>query len=197
MRKARTLYPLLVAAVSSVVLSADPASAAPPGEWSVAIERLFGLSRATDDIETRGSITYTSISLFAKVAGDIGYSAPRLAFDYLSSSGLTLGGALGYQSISVEGGDVDAWLFAGRVGYFIRPSSSFGVWPRGGLTHLEQGDDADATALTLEVPLEILMSRGVAFTILPHADIGIGGSIAGLDRTLTELGLQFGFGLFF
>ena len=68
MGKARFLHPLLVASVSSVVLSAEPAGAAPPGEWSVAIERLFGLSRATDDIETRGSITYTSISLFAKVA---------------------------------------------------------------------------------------------------------------------------------
>jgi len=197
MRKARTLYPLLVASVSSVVLSAAPASAAPPGEWSVAIERLFGLSRATDDIENRGSITYTSISLFAKVAGEVGYSVPRLAFDYLSSSGLTLGGALGYASISVDGGDVDAWLFAGRVGYFIRPSSSLGIWPRGGLTHLEEGNDTDATALTLEVPFEILMSRGVALTIMPHADIGIGGSVGPLDRTLTELGLAFGFGLFF
>jgi len=41
------------------------------------------------------------------------------------------------------------------------------------------------------------MSRGVALTIMPHADIGIGGSVGPLDRTLTELGLAFGFGLFF
>ena len=53
-----------------------------------------------------------------------------------------------------------------------------------------------ATALTLELPLEFFVSSGVAFTLTPHADIGLGGSDGDLDRTVTELGLQFGVGLF-
>lgn len=191
------LAPCLVVVASSL-LWADAAAAAAPGEWSVAVERLFGISRVSIDSDF-GDETYTSISLLSNVSGSVGYSAPRLAFDYFLPSSISFGGALGYQSLG-DGPDGDAWLLAPRLGYFARPGRSFGLWPRVGLTVLvldRDGDDDTATALTLELPLEFLLSRGAAFTLTPHADIGLGGSRGDADRTITEIGLQFGMGLFF
>jgi hypothetical protein len=191
--------PSLVAAMSAFagsLLAVAPARAGtPPGDWSLAVERLFGITRTSVDGDA-GDYDYTSLSLLAKVVGQYGYSAPRFAFDYLIGSGVSFGAAFGYQSLG-DGG-TDAWLIAPRVGYFARPGRSFGVWPRVGITQLviDAGDTDTATALTLELPLEFFVSSGVAFTLTPHADIGIGGSQDDVDRTLTELGLQFGVGLF-
>jgi hypothetical protein len=196
MRTARLPYVAILSALAGSLLVAAPARAAtPPGDWSLAVERLFGITRTSIDSDV-GDSTYTSISLLSKVVGGYGYSAPRFAFDYLIGSGVSFGGALGYNSLG--DGDGDAWLIAPRVGYFARPGRSFGLWPRVGLTQLvvDYGDSDTATALTLELPLEFFVSSGVAFTLTPHADIGIGGSENDVDRTVTELGLQFGVGLF-
>jgi hypothetical protein len=198
MRKVSRLLCFTLASVAGSLFTAD-ARAAAPGDWSIAVERLFGINRASVDVEDEDTTTTTSVSLFSKVSGDIGYSAPRLAFDYLTASGLTLGGAIGYQSISVEDSDgADAWLLAGRVGYFAHVSEGVGIWPRGGLTHVDF-DSGDMTALTLEVPFEFffLHDHGVALSMTPHVDIGIAGNDGPFDRTVTEFGLQFGLGVFF
>ena len=133
----RTALPSFVAAVSALsasLLMAAPARAAtPPGDWSLAVERLFGITRTSVDSDL-GDRNYTSISLLSKVVGGYGYSAPRFAFDYLIGSGVSFGAALGYNSLG--DGDGDAWLIAPRVGYFARPGRSFGLWPRVGLTQL-------------------------------------------------------------
>lgn len=196
MRKASSLLCFMAASLACSL--AVDARAEAPGDWSVAVERLFGISRATTDVDPGGSTTITSVSFLSKVSDDIGYSAPRLAFDYVMASGLTLGGAIGYQSLSIEDSEADAsaWLLAGRVGYFARVSSGLGIWPRAGLTYVDF-EAADMTALTLEVPFEVLLDRGVALSLMPHADIGIGGNIGPLDQKVTELGLQFGLGAFF
>jgi hypothetical protein len=199
MRKVSRLLYFTVASVAGSLFTAD-ARAAAPGDWSVAVERLFGINRVSVDVEDVDTTTTTSISLLSKVSGDIGYSAPRLAFDYLTGSGLTLGGAIGYQSVSFEDSEADAtaWLLAGRVGYFAHLSEGVGIWPRGGLTHVDF-DAGDMTALTLEVPFEFffLHDHGIALSMTPHVDIGIAGNVGPVDRTVTELGLQFGLGVFF
>jgi hypothetical protein len=187
-----------LAASAAWSLHALDAAAAPPGDLSIAVERLFGIVRTTFEVgDAEDSVT--SVSLFSQVSGHAGYSAPRLAFDWLSMSGFSFGGALGYQTNGDDDDDGDAWLLAARVGYFARPSSGFGIWPRIGLTHIasDTGVDAAATALTFEVPLEFLLSRGIAISLTPHADIGIGGHVGNLQRDITELGLQFGAGAFF
>ena len=192
--------PLLcsLAAAAACSLHALNAQAAPPGDFSVAVERLFGIVRTSYEYGD-AEASSTSISIFSQVSGHAGYSAPRLAFDWLSMGGLSIGGALGYQS---NGDDArgDALLLAARVGYFARPSSGFGIWPRVGLTHIafDTGAEASATALTFEVPLEFLLSRGIAISLTPHVDLGISGEdFAGVDREITEIGLQFGAGAFF
>jgi len=189
--------------------AAGVARAAPPGNLSVGVERLFGISRVTQEVEAGDatfSSTDTSISLFSPVfSGRRGYSTPRLAFDYLGSSSVTFGGAFAYETISGDGGDDrSSWLLAARLGYFARPSADFGVWPRGGLTHLTYvevegpGDDPSATALTIEVPLVFLvLGHSVGLTFMPYADIGIAGGTDDIDQTMTEVGLQFGLNAFF
>ncbi|HTV24671.1 MAG TPA: hypothetical protein VMG12_38530 [Polyangiaceae bacterium] len=192
--------PLLcaLAACGACAFHSLNAQAAPPGDFSVAVERLFGIVRTTYDY---GDVedTSTSISLFSQVSGHAGYSAPRLAFDWLSLGGISFGGAIGYQTDGDDGNDGDAWLLVARVGYFARPSSGFGIWPRVGITHIaaDYGIESDATALTFEVPLEFLMSRGIAISITPHVDLGISGNQGDVDRDITEIGLQFGAGAFF
>jgi hypothetical protein len=165
---------------------------------SIAVERLFGIVRTTYDFGDFEN-TSTSVSIFSQVSGHAGYSAPRLAFDWLSFGGLSFGGALGYQTDGDDGDDGDAWLLAARVGYFARPSRGFGIWPRVGITHIaaDYGVESSATALTLEVPLEFLFSGGIAISLTPHVDLGIGGSQGNVDRDITEIGLQFGTGAFF
>jgi hypothetical protein len=185
---------------------ARSAHAAPPGNWSVAVERLFGLSRVSVETDTAaGSSSQegTSISLFSAFLGNRGYSSPRLAIDYIASSGVSFGGAVAYETASSDDTDSDqsAWLVAPRLGYFARPNADFGVWLRAGLTHVsvasEGSDTLTATALTLEVPLVFLIGGPLGLTIMPHADIGIAGGTDTVDRTMTELGLQFGANAFF
>lgn len=191
------------------VLCAGEAHAA-PGDWSIAIERVFGLSRIEQTTEGPGDLEVTteitSVSLGAKRTGQAGYSPARFAIDYLAHSGLTVGGALGYESVSIGDGDEDDadsdwWLFALRLGYLASIGDGVGVWPRGGLTHTSfdpGGDSFTATALTLEVPLVIYaLGHRFGFQIMPYADIGIAGGTDDIDSTTTEFGLQFGLGGFF
>lgn len=206
---ARSLELTLAVAVTAslCLLQTRDAQAAPPGNWSLGVERIFGISRVTVDTEvgdiTR-SDTSTSVSLFSALSGLRGYSSPRLALDYLSGSGVTFGGAFAYESISGDGGDGNRWLVAARVGYFADVTPSFGIWPRAGLTHvaLDNNDDVDdddpsATALTLEVPLVFMVvGRTFGVSIMPHADIGLTGGTDTVDRTVTELGLQLGLNIF-
>lgn len=199
MRRSRLWLGLgVLGATSSYALGA---AAAPPGSVSVAVERLFGLSRVSFDPEFGDETTITSFSLFSKVAGEPGYSAPRLGVDYIADAGVSIGMAFGYQSLSIDGGDGDAWLFAPRLGYFARVSSGLGIWPRAGLTHIivDAGgnDDDSITALTLEAPLEIFLAPRVALTLTPLVELGLAGSDGEDDLTVTEIGLQVGIGAFF
>lgn len=208
MARANVITLALAASGSLCMVQTRDAQAAPPGDWSLGVERIWGISRVTVDTEvgdeTR-SDTNTSVSLFSALSGLRGYSSPRLALDYLSGSGVSFGGAFAYETISGDGNGENAWLVAARVGYFADVTPSFGIWPRAGLTHLayDDNDDVDdddpsATALTLEVPLVFMvLGRSLGLNVMPHADIGLTGGTDTVDQTITELGLQFGLDIFF
>jgi hypothetical protein len=187
-----------LAASAACSFHALNAEAAPPGDLSIAVERLFGVVRTTFE-QGDEEFSSTSISIFSQVSGHAGYSAPRLAFDWLTLGGFSFGGAIGYQTDGDDGDDGDAWLLVARAGYFARPSAGFGIWPRAGITHIgyDYGFESTATALTLEVPLEFLFSRGIAISLTPHVDLGLSGESGDDDREITEIGLQFGVGAFF
>src|SRR6185295_14442041 len=134
-----------------------------------------------------------------------GYPAARIALDYLFPSGVSLGGAIGYQSLDpnddVDDDSVNAWLLEPRVGYFASVTANFGVWPRGGLTYVAidtGGDDGPSyTAISVEVPLEFRIGGNVCFAAMPYVDLGVGGGTDNFDQKVTEFGLQFGMNAFF
>lgn len=191
------------------------AAQAAPGTWSLGLERMFGFSKATLETDLGNvevSRSATSVSLFGRtVPRLIGYPAPRLALDYIFDSGLSLGGAIGYESVDPDDDDdgdddnLSAWLLAPRVGYFASVTSGFGLWPRGGFTFVafDDGDGADDndpsfTALTLEVPLVFNLGlSGLGLVVMPHVDVGLGGGTDDVEQTLTEFGLQLGLSMFF
>ena len=108
------------------------AEAAPPGDFSVAVERLFGVVRTT--VEDDGAeFSTTAISILSKVSGDVGYSAPRLAFDWLSTGGLSFGGALGYQT---DGEDGDVTL--GLVDFAMFPHLEHPALPHNTMANAER-----------------------------------------------------------
>jgi len=183
---------------------------AAPGGWSVGIERVFGFSSVTVKTERPNqattSITSSQISLLDHtLSQQIGYPSARLALDYLFPSGLSLGGAIGYQSRDfndeVDDDDVSSWLLAPRIGYFASVTGSFGVWPRGGLSYVsvDTGGDnqSSLTAITVEVPLVLNVGGNVCFVGMPYVDLGVGGGSDDFDQKATEFGLQFGISAFF
>jgi len=184
------------------------AAAETPGSWSVGLERVFGFSSATTKTEANGqsnSQTSNQISLFSHVLGDQpGYPGARLALDYLFPSGLTLGGAIGYQSYDPDTDEDDdtvrGWLLEPRVGYFASVSGNFGIWPRGGLTYVTISTDnggPNYTALSVELPLVLRVAGNVCFAAMPYVDLGLGGGTDNVDQKITEIGLQFGLNAFF
>jgi hypothetical protein len=196
-------------ATASSILCLSAAAQAAPGSWAVGIERAFGFSRVSvkNEVNNVGvTVTSSQVSLFAHtLGGSIGYPAPRVALDYLFPSGLSVGGAIGYQSVDpntdTDDNTASAWVFAPRAGYFASVSEGFGVWPRGGFTFMSinpgVGDDSSQSALTLEVPLVLNVAGNVCFSGMPYLDVGIGGGTDDIDRTVTEFGLQFGMSAFF
>jgi hypothetical protein len=194
------------------LLTSSVAHAAAPGAWSVGVERVFGFSTVTVKTKVgnlpRTSNTSSQISLFDHTVGvQLGYPGARVALDYLFPSGLSLGGAIGYQSLDPDDDDdadddtVKSWLLEPRIGYFASVTGSFGVWPRGGLTYVSSsqggGESSSLTAISVEVPLVLNVGGNVCFVGMPYADLGVGGGTDDIDRKATELGLQFGMSAFF
>ena len=198
-----------IAALALLGSFSSIAAAEAPGSWSVGIERVFGFSSATTKTEQNGlsqSQTSNQISLFSHtLAAQPGYPGARLALDYLFPSGLSLGGALGYQSVDPDTDQDDdsvrAWLLEPRVGYFASVSGNFGIWPRGGLTYVtispSRGGGPNYTALSVEVPLVLRIAGNVCFSGMPYVDLGVGGGTDNVDQKITEIGLQFGMNAFF
>jgi hypothetical protein len=196
---------------ASCLLGSPGAKAAAPGNWAFGVERIFGFSSVTTRTKVGNGTESTSVtaaSLFSDVGGRPGYSTPRLSLDYVLGSGVSLGGAVGYQSVSADdnGSDsidngVKGWLFAPRIGFYASVTSGIGIWPRGGVTYISLdpggGDSRTATALTVEVPLVFVVGGRLGLDVMPYVDLGVGGGTNTVDQKITELGLEFGLSYFF
>ncbi len=194
---------------------------------AIGVERTFGLVIASDTQEGdfgTSTESNTSISLgFSPLDGlATTYSAPRVGLDYIMSSGLSIGGGLGYTTVSnssefdpdtgptveSDNGSVSAFLFSPRVGFLAEIGDGLGIWPRGGLTYVSlstsEGDDGGADssqsrmAFTVEAPL-VVMAGALGFLIAPTLDIGLSGSAedangdeVDADFSATEFGIQLG-----
>lgn len=198
----------LVAGVAcSAWLRVESAQAAPLGSWCVGLERLFGVSRAQDSYDREYREPWveqrSSYSLLGWGGRHDGYSAPRVGLDYVTSFGLSAGAGLGVDAIARDSGaaasgddpNAIALVLAPRVGYFFQLSPAFGIWPRAGGTYLVRTRDDDHLAITLELPLALLIAdERVALMLVPYLELGL--SEGGGDA-LDENGALLSVGLFF
>lgn len=99
------------------------------------------------------------------------YHMPRLAFDYGLGNGLTVGGALGYSTMTPksqvlkpqegseeEGGTRSAFFIAPRVGYAIELAEGIYIWPRAGVTYYSAKVTDKVTSGTASVDIEATSS---------------------------------------
>jgi hypothetical protein len=195
---------LTVAIATCAWLRLGGAQAAPLGSWCVGLERLFGASRVTKSFNREYDSDWvgrqTTISFLASRAPQDGYSSPRLGLDYISELGLSAGGALGVDAITRSAGSDDnpnaiAFVIAPRLGYFLQPLPWLGVWPRLGVTHLVRTRDDDNTAVTLDVPISLLLAdERIGLMLVPYVEAGLpedGGD------NLVEQGAMVSAGMFF
>jgi hypothetical protein len=161
------------------------------GDAIFSADRLMGivgthrlLETPVDDVET----DWTSISFGWRASPELSpFDFPRFAFDYLVIDHLSVGGSLGYNSISRDGdnsflgadSDYSQFLFAARAGYLYSFGQVVAIWPRGGLTyHSAEFDDGIAVsgmALTLECNFTFSPTRHFAFHLGPSFDIDMFG----------------------
>jgi hypothetical protein len=204
----------LALAMMSIAPSAFAQEFGKQGDAVFAAERLFGFhsSHATLENDPGDDFEYdaTSFSLGWRAGAAGPYDVPRFAFDYLVIDSLSIGGSLGFASVSSDsdigplGGDGDTTtvLFAPRVGYVYMFNDVIGIWPRGGFTyHSQNVDDAydsNGFGLNLEAMFPIIPKGNWGFLVGPTLDIDITGSLDpdgpadDLDLTYTTFGIQAG-----
>lgn len=159
-----------------------------PGTYIMSAERLFGLVSSTVDAENSGSTprvtskdSATQFGLLLSNAGNI-LVVPRVALDASVGYGITLGGAVGYASVSREG-EATATTAAASVktvtngpktsGFVITPRvgwlsmfGSIGIWLRGGISYWSTSSTSEVATATGKETQKIDAS-GVAATIEP------------------------------
>jgi hypothetical protein len=171
------------------------------GTPAVSADRLFGFSVTDRTLEDDdGNESESDIQVFGfgwQGAGQSPYDVPRLAFDYFIADSLSIGGALGYASISVEndpGGEADgsAFIFAPRVGYVWNFNDWASFWIRGGFTYHSISDDDDngehAFALTVEPTFVLSPSTHWGFVLGPTMDLAFTGE---QERPAGDLDLKY------
>lgn len=179
------------------------------GEFAISAERLVSFARTGRVIKQDGpdqKDTVTRLNLLLNENADVlGYSAPRLAFDVFVMDGLSIGGALGFSSVS---GDLDQRqvTVAPRFGYALMFGEVVGIWPRVGVTYQDQ-KTAEAKvgilAGTVELPLVLVPAPQALITIGPSLDFTLVGKYnptGPVERTnyaQDELGFSAGLTLFF
>jgi hypothetical protein len=207
---------LALAIVCATAAIPKQASAAEPalgdrGHFVLSAERLFGYVHSTAETTTAGGVETSqstdSFTLFTSPAGvSTGYGWPRIALDAFVARGISLGGSLGMVHLSPDGGDsITGFIVAPRVGYAARLGARVAIWPRLGFTYVQlstnpAGAAADVTlksyAITAEVPFALFVTPGVALTIAPTFDLGIGGSRslggASVDSQVNDFGVHAG-----
>jgi hypothetical protein len=205
------------------ICSVAPAQDLEGGTWALGVERLYGITYASQTVKAPGGDVKTSAlnySLFSNPASSQRtiYSSPRLVLDYLItdlwSAGLGLGIVGGSTSISSEttdtnGPSIFSIVVAPRAGLLVAQNSWFAFWPKAGFTYtrnVAKTDNAEAAqyrgALSLEASALLLPGEHIILSFTPTFDWGLLGanSVGSGDNirvTALELGLQGGLGVYF
>lgn len=149
LRRSLSFVFLILGASASSAYAEESLSSTPSGvshgsepRWSVAIERLGGVSYSSLSADSGGGSTgATSLSLGGLALNP--YTAPRIGVDYGLAPNLWLGGAVGFSRTSAtvstgssndDLGAITAYTLSPRVGYRMTVQSDKELLLRGGLT---------------------------------------------------------------
>jgi len=163
---------------------------------SFALERVGGVGYAS---ASNGDSSVSAVAFGIGGASPNPYSIPRVGVDWVSSSGVTVGGALGFSYFSGSAknrgpredvGSVTLYSLTPRVGYRAQLSDRLDLIPRAGLTFAggsvspngEGSASIFALAVSADVPLvfrltdsfNALAGLGVDYTV--HATASTGSS---------------------
>jgi hypothetical protein len=198
------------------------------GRVAISAERLFGFSYSSETQSMNGveleKTTATSVSALGNPLGSLAsfFSFPRLAVDAFVAPGLSVGAAVSVFHLSLSstptGGmsfdqSVTGFVLAPRVGYAVRVSPAFSIWPRVGVSFIYASTDSSSQgvnqgtsttsmlAATFEAPLAFTVASRVVILFGPTFDLGltgsnknepVGGPSTTTDTKDTEFGIQAG-----
>lgn len=197
---------LTLTVVLALWLAVDPARVeaeelGSKGNLVFSAERLFGVFFDHLSIEETNNVDRkvdsTVIGLGWSAAPDTPFLTPRLGIDYFLGNAFTLGGSVGFLSVSRNDNTTTAFLLSFRAGYALRLGHSVSLWPRAGFSYYGysyENSDADTNmfAITIDAPFAFALTEGFALTLGPVLDLGFIGERADRDATETMFGLTFG-----
>ena len=203
MKQALTALILGLGVLSPLLARAQELGA--KGEGVLSADRLMGISANRISGEL-GAATYrndfTSFSFGWRTAPDNSpFDIPRLAFDYMVISHLSIGGAIGDVSHDGDANDSSSFIVAPRIGYAYAFGRVVGIWPRGGFTYhstsVDNAYDEKGFAFTAECPFTFSPAQHFALHVGPTFDIDMFGDrdpspINKGDRTYRTFGLNAG-----
>jgi hypothetical protein len=179
------------------------------GTPAISVDRLFGFSFNHENIENPAPVgdvdtdgTHFGFGWPGPEAPNP-YDIPRAAFDYFVMDSFSIGGALGYASLSLETDpgpgqlDATAFVFAPRAGYVWNLNDWASFWLRGGFTYhsysIDDGPSEHALALTVEPTFVLSPAQHWGIVAGPTADLSFSGEReqgnADVDLTYTSWAL--------
>jgi hypothetical protein len=175
-----------------------PSAFGDSGQFVLSAERLFGY---TWDHESSGGNS-GSRSTFTVLGNPFGtdsaypYDGPRIGFDLFFMKSISAGAGILFGRSTSGNSAVNSFQFAPRIGYGMMVGPWLAVWPRLGVTYVNQ-TDLNYLGLTIDLTAVAMLSSHLAITFAPIANIGLsgtataaGGGSAGIK--FTTLGAEFG-----
>lgn len=180
------------------------------GDVAIGVERLVGVARTKQQTEVVGGpdlevdVTRRHALMNSGGRDFLGYSAPRLGFDWFPWEGVSAGIAIG-GSADTGPYDYRQYTIAPRVGYAHMFGKVVGAWGRVGLTYQDNKADDVKTALLAAggvLDLVLVPTKNVVVLVGPRFDASLIGKLDRpdedkVDLAVSELGFSAGFGVFF
>lgn len=170
------------------------------GQFAFGAERLFGFHWTKNTWEDQAGRSYSQSGTAAGIgwvfSQHMQFNQPRLGLDYFLVDDISLGGNLGFFSLSGDGYDGDGFIFSPRVGFNVPISQVVKFWPRVGLTFISVGDD-QAFGISGEADFAFFPTQNWAFLLQPTLDLAPFGSTdrgnqPNTDYRTYSMGLSFG-----
>lgn len=150
------------------------------GQVTFGAERLFGFHWVKNSWDhpnnTTTSSSGTSVGFGWYFAQHLQFNQPRVGVDFFIADDISLGGALGFFSMSgPNNSNLDGFIISPRVGFNVPISDVVKFWPKVGLTFISVGD-VRAFGLSGEANFAFFARPNWAFLVTPTLDLAPFGS---------------------